>query len=588
MNIREIIENKVIVSTSSNNLQNILNHYVFLRDNKLFVGEIVEIKKDELTINLLGEIINNNFTFGISNKPSINASIELINTNLVPYIISYPNNFTNLYLGKSPIYENIPIYINLNTFFNSHFTILGNTGSGKSSALSRIIQTLFAPKEYIPYNANLLIFDTYGEYYSSFLNLEKENKYISFKSITTNPSSGDELLRIPPHLLGIDDLAILLNADTTSQLQVLEKALELVNIFKRNDSNINKIKNDIIARAILEILLSGRPSFQIRDQIFSILSFYNTNELNLETEIVEPGYTRALKNCLLIDSDGKIKEMELLTKFFTSYLINREEITLSRANTAYTLEDLENAIDFALICEGILKSEKIYDTNNLLKVRLHNLIEGGYKKYFDYPDYISKEDYIRSLIMKNGKKAQIVNFNINYVDDRFGKNIVKILTKMVFDISKVRESRGTNPYHIILEEAHRYVNKDNDVNLLGYNIFERISKEGRKYGVLLGLITQRPSELSETVMSQCNNYLVFKISHPKDVEYIKKLIPYMDNDILKRVQTLQPGNCYAFGPAFKMPMIIKLDKPDPSPTSNNVDIISTWFVKEKKENQENS
>ena len=148
----------------------------------------------------------------------------------------------------------------------------------------------------------------------------------------------------------------------------------------------------------------------------------------------------------------------------------------------------------------MLKSEKVYDRSNLLKVRIHNLIDSEYHNYFEYPKYIDKESYIASLILKNSRKAQLINFNINYVDDRFAKTIVKILTKMLFDVSKTLNPRASIPFHIILEEAHRYVQNDGDVNLLGYNIFERIAKEGRKYGILLGLITQRPTELSETVI----------------------------------------------------------------------------------------
>ena len=152
---------------------------------------------------------------------------------------------------------------------------------------------------------------------------------------------------------------------------------------------------------------------------------------------------------------------------------------------------------------------------------------------------------------------------------------------MLFDVAKSIKPRASMPFHIILEEAHRYVQNDGDVKLLGYNIFERISKEGRKYGILLGIISQRPSELSETVISQCNNFLVFKIVHPKDVEYIEKLIPFMTNEISKNIQIIQPGNCYGFGSAFKMPTLIKVDAPNPHPESNNVDISNTWFMQIK-------
>ncbi len=579
MKIEEIIENKVIVSFEYiEEYEELINHYVLFKDKRNIVGEIINIQNNHLIIQLLGEIVNENFIFGITAKPSNHATISLINPEATSIITSYPDDNDSLYIGRNAIFQDMKINMNLTKFFNSHFAIIGGTGSGKSFALSRIVQTLFEDQARAPYNASVFVFDTYGEYYPSFTNLEANNPNIAFKNYTTGSETEGEILRIPPFLLSSDDLAILLNAEDPGQLQVIEKALELVNIFKRNDDNIMKIKNDIIARAVLDILLSGRPSVQIRDQVFSVLSFYQTPELNLESVLSQPGYNRALKNCLIIDTDGKLREMELLTKFFTNFLMEQNNQKIPKGMIAYTLEDLENAIDFALISEGMLKSEKIYDRNNLLKVRIHNLIDSEYHKYFEYPNYIDKESYIATLILKNNKKAQLINFNINYVDDRFAKTIVKILSKMLFDVSKTLKPRASIPFHIVLEEAHRYVQNDGDVELLGYNIFERIAKEGRKYGVLLGLITQRPSELSETTISQCNNFLVFKMTHPKDMEYINRLIPFMTKEVSMHVQSVPPGYCYTFGPAFKIPMIVKLDMPNPTPISNNVNIQKVWFT----------
>ena len=576
--IIEIKENIVIVKCQNiNTYNNIMNNYVLLRDTKNIIGEIISIQGENIYINLLGEIKDNSFIFGITTKPSFKSNVQLVSENNIPFILSYQSDERkSLYLGKSAIYENISIHINLNRFFNSHFAILGGTGSGKSFGFARIVQNIFNTKNYIPYKASLFIFDTYGEYHNAFLKVE-DNPHIAFKSYTTRLDSNEEILKIPPFLLGVDDLAILLNATTPNQLQVLEKALRLVKIFSRSDEEIIKIKNDIIARSVLDILLSGRPSVQIRDQIFSILAFYKTKDLNLDTILYQPGYNRALKHCLIVDADGKIREMELLTDFFSKYLLEeKEEIT--ETNVFYTLNDLENAIDFALISEGILKSEKIYDDNNLLKVRIHSLINSEAKIYFEYENYISLENYINTLLTKNTQKAQIINFNINYIDDRLAKIIVKILAKMLFDVLKNLKPRASLPFHIILEEAHRYVQNDNDINLLGYNIFERIAKEGRKYGILLGLISQRPSELSETTLSQVNNFLIFKTAHPKDIEYIYKLIPFLTEEIKKRLQIIQPGYCYCFGPAFKVPTIVKLEKPNPTPESNNVNISNTWFI----------
>ncbi len=584
-NIIEIQENIIIVKLSgdTSNLGNLINTYIAFQDTKTIVGEIIKIKDNTLYANLVGEIINNDFVYGITTKPSLKANIFLIDSSRVSTILSYPEEISkSLFLGYSPIYNNLRINFDLNKFFNGHFAILGGSGSGKSWSLSKIIQNVFQSGNKVPYKASLFVFDTFGEYHNSFTGIEAANPYISFKNYTTNLESNEEILRIPPFLLDVDDIAILLNATSTDQLQIIEKALSLVKIFKQEDASISKIKNDIIARAILDLLLSGRPSVQVRDQIFSILSFYKTDELNLDTVLSQPGYSRALKHCLIIDADGKLREMELLTDFFSKFLIDDSLKNLPTANVAYSLADLENAIDFALISEGMFKNEKVYENNNLLKVRMHTLVTDYYHTYFDYPNYITKENYINSLLTKNNRKAQLINININYVDDRFAKTIVKIMSKMIFDTLKVYKPRASFPIHIILEEAHRYVVNDDGVDLLGYNIFERISKEGRKYGILLGIISQRPCELSETSLSQCNNFLIFKMAHPKDLEYITSLIPYMTEEISKRIQVLQPGYCYAFGTAFKIPTIIKIDKPNPAPESNNVDISNTWFLDVKQ------
>ena len=135
-------------------------------------------------------------------------------------------------------------------------------------------------------------------------------------------------------------------------------------------------------------------------------------------------------------------------------------------------------------------------------------------------------------------------------------------------------------FHILLEEAHRYVQHDIDIELFGYNIFERIAKEGRKYGVLLGLISQRPSEISETAISQCSNFLVFKMFHPKDLEFINSILPNINSNLINRLKTFHSGTCVTYGTAFKMPTIINVDTPDPGPLSQNVDITNTWYVKQ--------
>ena len=569
-----------------NKSKNIIGFYVLMNDdNRSLVGEITDIKNNIAYVNLLGEMVDEKFVFGVIKKPSFSSQVSLIDPSQIKKIIGVDHFQENedLYIGKSPIYEGIPIGVNIDAFFNSHFAVFGSTGSGKSCSVARIIQNLFSKQNPIPYKASIFVFDAYGEYHQAFSKLHEKVPEINFKAYTTNLDFSDsEVLRIPLWLLGVDDIALLLDVEKHSQLLIVEKALKYVNVFTRNDESVMKSKNDIISRAILDILSSGRQASQIRDQIISILSSYHTDALNLDTIIYQPGYSRPLKQCLLIDSSGKIRDMELIMNFLEGFLTDDYELSLPDGSYMYTLKDLQDAFDFALISEGVLNSEKIYDETNILKVRMHSLVSSDSSKYFEYPDYVDKGTYIKRLLTApNGNKAQIINFNINYIDDRLAKNITKIYSKLLFDYAKSMKNRATLPFHIILEEAHRYVQNDNDKFLLGYNIFERITKEGRKYGVILGLISQRPSELSETSLSQCNNFLIFKMLHPTDVNYIKEMVPNITNEIVKRLRILQPGNCIAFGSAFKIPVLVRIDMPDPAPSSNSCEISKMWFVEKR-------
>ena len=579
-----IEDNTVLLSLTTKiyEIQNIVNTYVVLEDREdNIIGEIVDIKDNIAYINLVGVFNDNKFIFGVSRKPSFSSSVKLVSKEKVNCIIGINKETENssLYIGKSPVYEGVNIGLDINNFFSNHFAIFGSTGSGKSCSVARIFQNLFERKRSIAYRASILIFDAYGEYHTAFEKLHEKVSEINFKTYTTNvKDTSTEKVKVPLWLLNVDDIALLLDAKSRTELPIIEKALKLVNIFARKEEDVIKSKNDIIARALLDILSSGKEPGQIRDQIFSVLSHYKTRDLNLNSPIYQPGYTRPLKQCLLIDNTGKIREMELLTTFISEFLSEDVELTLPDGSYKYTLDDLYDAFEFALISEGIFSSDKVFDDYNSLKVKLHTLKSGNYSKFFNDCEYMNLNNFVKSILTVNGQKAQIVNFNINYVDDRFAKTLTKIYSRILFDYSKNLKVRGGVPIHIVLEEAHRYVQNDTDNEIIGYNIFDRITKEGRKYAILLGLISQRPSELSETALSQCSNFLIFRMIHPKDIEYIKAIIPSITSEIIKKLKLLQPGNCIAFGSGFKLPVLVKFDMPNPEPSSSSCDIVNTWFV----------
>lgn len=575
----EIGKSTVVVELTLTDEQKrgIINYHVaFDMEGSTIIGEIASIEKTTAHISLLGEIKNAKFTPGISKKPYYMSVCRIIRNDELPIIVGNTNE-KSVYIGRLSQYNGYQVYAKVNDLFSNHFAILGNTGSGKSHGMARLLQNVFSDTTY-PKNANFFLFDAYGEYNDTFIFNDKNVSKVYTTKVEEFSDARTELLKIPLWLLDVDDIALLLNATKSTQLPIIEKALKLVGVFARNEEEIITYKNDIIAKALNELLYSGGTPSQIRDQIFAVLTSFNTKDLNLDAKVVVPGWTRPLRQCLIIDKDGKLQEMQLLGEFFNSFIKEDLKLELPDGTFPFTLEHLNQAFDFALISEGVLKSDKVYDDNHVLKVRLESLMNGSYKEYFNIDKYITKEQFIDSLVKsKDGEKKQIINFNISYVDDRFAKVLVKIISKLLFEYSLALDNRASFPIHILLEEAHRYVQNDNDINILGYNIFERITKEGRKYGVILGMISQRPSEISETAISQCANFLVFRMQHPKDLDYIREMVPNITEEMVPKFKVLQPGNCVAFGVAFKLPMQLKLDMPSPTPLSQNIDISKCWY-----------
>lgn len=570
--ITEINGNSCIVENISHVTHSeLMNcHVVFPESDRLVVGEIIKIGEEKITILLVGEIRSNRFFPGVVKKPS--TTPRIINVNELELIIGKQTKDIPT-LGHSTIYKNYDVKLPIDSMFGNHLAIIGNTGSGKSCGVTRILQNLFTECTNKPKNSHFVIFDAYGEYTHAFDGLDVNTKvYTAVKE-----SALDLGLILPPNFLEVDDLAILLGVTETDQLPVLEKTLKLVYIFTSNDEKVIEYKNDIIAKCLLDILTSGKSGSQMRDQIIAVLTHYKTDSLNLETIVHTPGYDRTLKQCLLIDDRGKINAMELITKFLSEFTkLNLNEIMIDK-NYTYSLNDLYYALEFALMSEGTINSTLSYSKNNILKNRLQTIINSKYKSIFEVNEYVTKEDYISKFFTKNEENAPLIIINLSTVDDRFAKILTKLFTKLFFTYTTTLNKRASFPVNIILEEAHRYVQNDNDINIIGYNIFDRITKEGRKYGTLLTFITQRPSELSSTALSQCSNFVIFRIFHPKDFEIVKSISTNVDSENLEKLKTLNSGTSLVFGTGFKIPLLVSFDLPSPMPTSTNVMLSQIWY-----------
>ena len=578
--IKYISDNTAVVEINKdgNLVSNLMNlHVVFESNDDKLLGEVKNVDENSVKIELLGEFAGTRFIAGTIKKPTLTSTLRVINEEELDIIMGKADE-NSLYIGKSPIYKDRSIYANINDLFSNHLAIFGNSGSGKSCSVSRIVQNIFLNQNFLAQNANLFIFDAYGEYKNAFRDINKINPVYQYKFLTTNPTEEtDMLFQLPVFLFTNDDVALLLNADNHAQLTIIERMMKLAKLFSRNDAVTEKLKNHLIAKAIQSVLFSNQNASGKKNDIFTIISSCQTPAFNMNTEIQGIGYTRRFSECFKIDSKGEFGESVLINEYIAKNLNEELESTIEVPSQAFfTLRDMEKALEFTLIGEGFLNNRLMQDSAIILKVRLHSIINSRNALYFDIKQYITLEQYISSLIVLNHRRSQIININLEDVDDNLAKAIVKIVSKMIFDFSKSRKIRASIPFHLIIEEAHRYVVADNDKFLLGYNIFERIAKEGRKYGVLIDLISQRPVDISETVVAQMSNFLVLKMTHPKDLEYIEKMLPNVSSDIIEKLNSLQSGTLVSFGNAFKIPLLIKMDLPNPLPYSSNCDVIARW------------
>ncbi|MBR2124502.1 MAG: ATP-binding protein [Acetobacter sp.] len=218
------------------------------------------------------------------------------------------------------------------------------------------------------------------------------------------------------------------------------------------------------------------------------------------------------------------------------------------------------------------------------------------------------EEYIKGLLgfetkntEKTKKQHQIIILDLQEASDEALGLISAVLARLIFEWIRNSDKKDRCPIHFILDEAHRYIpekfsfNFNNDSSPQGthihtydtYDTLERLAKEGRKYGIFLQVISQRPSELSKTVLSQCSNFIIHKIQNPDDLRYIRQMTPYISESITKRLPSLPQRHALVFGNAINLPVTVKIREADPPTASDDVKVSQTWFSTQEKAKQSN-
>lgn len=602
--------NRVVVDVNSD-----LGNYINTIDGILFIGEvgsyvsiyeigrtiIAEIigvdekvqsanvnelarpnSKRQIYLNLLGEIVGDKFCFGVSKMPLIFSTVYMISQKeLITMLevgeeeirVSEETDSTRkilLTIGKSVVFPDYEVKVNIDKFFGFHFAVFGNTGSGKSNTIAKILQNIFEKQNYSAKGAKFVIIDSNGEYNKAFSKLNELNSNIKHSLMSTD-EVGEKKFEIPVWALSADDWATLLHASEKTQIPVLKRAIDIARIFYNCEVDDVNIKNHILASTLLGIIQSSDTSPSKSDKLKAIVTKFKTNDISMSSIIKDD---KTLGDLIGINYGSMIDEAGVISFLMT--FLNAQEISdnILKAMVPYSLSDFIKAVEFATLYEGSISSQRIQEYTSTLMTRLQSLQDGVQGRIFSKTEFNTVEEYIKSLLGEN----QIVDLDISSLDDSSAEVVTKVLAKLILDYLKGGEVKAETPINFIIEEAHRFIKNDTNYGVIGYNIFERIAKEGRKFGMLLGISSQRPSELSKTVVSQCSNFIIHRVQNPDDLQYLSKMVPYVNNNMIDRLTYIQTGNALVFGSAINLPTLTQFDQANPATDSGNAKISEKWYI----------
>lgn len=573
--------------------------YVSIKDiGRSIIGEIIGIDEKpqytnseynmpkstrQINVGLVGEIIANKFTFGVSKMPLIFSEVDIISEAELEAmlevigeeeIVDVANNKTRaklLTIGRSVVFPDYMVKVNIDQFFGFHFAVFGNTGSGKSNTVATILQKIFEKTNYAAKGAKFVVIDSNGEYAQAFSEVNDRNADILVKEfVATDDINDADRLEIPVWALSADDWAILLHASEKTQLPILKRAIDIARIFFDPENNDSKLKNHILASTLIGVFRSSDTSPSKSDKVKNILALFGTNEIGMTSSINKGTLGEAIE----VEYGSFANEVAALN-YLQNYIDEDQSSLLSNSKTVtYSMQEFYQAVQFATLYEGSISSQRIQEYTSTLVTRLQSIQDGIQGKILTKTSFTTIDDYVSSILGEN----QVVNMDVSLLDDASAEVVTKVMAKLLLDYLKRKPVKAEMPINFVIEEAHRFVRNETNYGAIGYNIFERIAKEGRKFGLLLGISSQRPSELSKTVVSQCSNFIIHRIQSPDDLQYISRMVPYVNQGMIDRLAYLQTGNALVFGTAINLPTLTRFDMANPKPDSDNAKISEKWYI----------
>ncbi|MBW0762236.1 ATP-binding protein [Mammaliicoccus lentus] len=531
----------------------------------------------EIEAKIIGSFKDGVFRQGIVAFPQVFNDVILLSADLQSHIIndnSISKNFPLLSFGNIwP--DGTDFKLNWATLFNSHIAIFGNTGSGKSHTLAKLYAELFElhDKEKINLGHSKFIFiDFNGEY-------TNENTIYSDKEViklSTTHNEEDNLrskLQIPYKLFWDNEmLSVLFGATEQTQKPFLTR---VINFYFKTDFKLDNYLNKAIAKGFEDVYSS--PNKYSLDLLKNIIKEIGYSNDYISSWIDKTKYNSTNESFY---SDDMIKNWE---SFKNKYYLN-EDSNLIKTES----ENIERS----------LRNLSVNNTISELKIAIYlNMIFELRRKTIQY-DHIAplihrvearSKDFNKIFEISNSDNILFNNKNLNVVSLRDVNQDMKLLVPLVIAKVTYKNNKDYNTaknyiYNLIIDEAHnilseksnRETEKWKDYRL---DVFEEIIKEGRKFGYYLTIASQRPADISETVVSQIHNYFIHRLVNYNDLKLLDKTMSTLDQVSKDNIPNLSVGQLICTGTSFKLPLTIQVDElnKERSPTSETSELRKLWY-----------
>jgi ABC-type oligopeptide transport system ATPase subunit len=496
----------------------------------------------------LGMIKNGNFIRGGDSLAIPPKKVEPATEEEIKKIyeqsIEEKEKFTFSSLSSNP---NIRISVNGNKFFNKHVAIVGSTGSGKSHTLSTIIQKAVSEKsgKFSINNSHVIIFDIHSEYKPAF----PDANFIDISNLT-----------LPYWLLNSEELEeILLDTgerDNYNQSSVFRKLV--TENKKKHNPTLSKVFYD--SPLFFDIT-------EVQNALYNLKSETKNSKSSSRYMIIDDSY---------ICNDSS-------TTADTGLLLNEERKIAKYFEQEFNFHPTKNQnITKGDYAEGTLDKFFVRFQEKINQDRLSFLF-GSAAKTSTFENTL--QNFLGYLPDKN---SNVTVIDLSGIPFEVLSITVSLISRMIFEYGyfykRLRNSIDPNekinndiPILLVYEEAHKYVpNSDLVKYRSSKKSIERIAKEGRKYGITLLLASQRPSEISETIFSQCNNFIAMRLTNPVDQGYVKKLLPDTLGTLIDKMSSLKQGEALLVGESIILPSIVQIDRCTPEPSSNDIPYWELW------------